>query len=411
MKTEIDELMKSNQIAALHITGAADHNPMMVYFTGLRHVSQGDLIKKPDEKGILFHIAFERDEAASTGLNLRCYDDFPYKELLAETGGDKTKVEARRLFHVLESSGITAGKVALYGQADAGKAYSIIQMVKQYLPEIEFVADWQDAVLLKAMITKDESELDQIRKMGKITTSVVGKTADFLSQHKARHDQLVKTDGEYLTIGDVKQMINLWLAEAGAENPEGTIFSIGHDSAVPHSAGNATDTIRLGQTIVFDIFPCQAGGGYFYDFTRTWCMGYAPDAVIKLYQQVKLVYDTISASLKEGELCAQYQANTCDLFEKMGHPTIRSHKNTVDGYNHSIGHGLGLRVHEKPWFGDKADESDRLFPGTVFTVEPGLYYPEKYIGVRIEDTYCVTHTGRIEKMAEYPYDLILPIHK
>jgi len=201
------------------------------------------------------------------------------------------------------------------------------------------------------------------------------------------------------------------LAEAGAENPEGTIFSIGRDAGVPHSAGNAADTIHLGQTIVFDIFPCQAGGGYFYDFTRTWCMGYAPDAVVELHQQVKSVYDAISASLKAGELCAQYQANTCDLFEKMGHPTIRSHKNTVDGYNHSIGHGLGLRVHEKPWFGDKADESDRLFPGSVFTVEPGVYYPEKNIGVRIEDTYCVTHAGRIEKMAEYPYDLILPIHK
>jgi Xaa-Pro aminopeptidase len=411
MKNEIDALMNSSQIAALLITGAADHNPDMVYFTGLAHVSQGDLVKKPDEKGILFHGAFERDEAAKSGLVLRCYDDFPYNQLVTEIGGDKTKLEARRLFHILESCGVTQGKVVLYGKSGFGKAYSTIQMVKEYLPEIEFIADWEDAFLSKAMITKNDQELDQIRKMGAVTTSVVGKTADFLSNHKARNGQLVKSNGEILIIGDVKRMINLWLAEAGAENPEGTIFSIGRDAAVPHSVGETNDALRLGQTIVFDIFPCQAGGGYFYDFTRTWCLDYAPDEVIELHQQVMFVYDNIVASLKPDEPCYPYQMKTCELFEKMGHPTIRNVKNTVDGYNHSIGHGLGLRVHEKPWFGEKANDSDRLVPGTVFTVEPGLYYPEKNMGVRIEDTYCVTNQGRIEKMAEYPYDLILPIRK
>jgi len=117
------------------------------------------------------------------------------------------------------------------------------------------------------------------------------------------------------------------------------------------------------------------------------------------------------ANLKAGEPCYSYQIATCDLFEGMGHPSVRSHKNTFDGYNHSIGHGLGLRVHEKPWFGEKADGSDRLVPGAIFTIEPGLYYPDKGMGVRIEDTYCVTQQGKIEKMAEFPYDLIIPIRK
>jgi len=411
MKTEIDELLKTNDIAALLITGAADHNPAMVYFTGLTHISHGDLVIKPYEKGILFHGAFERDEAAKSGFVLRCYDDFSYKQLLSESGGDKTKVESRRLVHILESCGVTRGKVVLYGQSDFGKAYSTIQLVKEVLPDIEFIADWDEALLYKAMITKDDHELEQIRQMGKITTNVVGKTADFLSQHQARNDRLVKSNGENLTIGEVKRMINLWLAESGAENPEGTIFSIGRDAGIPHSAGEANDVLQLGRTIVFDIFPCQSGGGYFYDFTRTWCLDYAPDEVMELHQQVKSVYGNIATSLKAGEPCYPYQIATCDLFEKMGHPTVRSHKNTFDGYNHSIGHGLGLRVHEKPWFGEKADESDRLVPGAVFTIEPGLYYPDKGMGVRIEDTYCVTQQGIIEKMAEFPYDLILPIRK
>ena len=92
-------------------------------------------------------------------------------------------------------------------------------------------------------------------------------------------DMLIGRDGEPVTIGQVKGLINLWLAERGAENPEGTIFAIGRDAAVPHSSGNPSDILRLGQTIVFDIYPCEAGGGYFYDFTRTWCLGYAPDDV------------------------------------------------------------------------------------------------------------------------------------
>jgi Xaa-Pro aminopeptidase len=411
MKNEIDGLMKANHISALLITGAADHNPAMVYFTGLAHVSQGDLLKKPDENGVLFHGAFERDEAAKSGLTLHCYDDFPYKQLIIEAGGDKSKIVARRMFHILESNGVTNGKVVLHGQSDFGKAYSTIKYLKEYLPNIDFIADWDESILLKAMVSKDEWELDQIRHMGKVTTGVVARTADFLSEHKSKNNRLVKTNGDYLLIGEVKRMINLWLAESGAENPEGTIFSIGRDAGVPHSVGDPNGELVLGEPIVFDIFPCQIGGGYFYDFTRTWCIGFAPDKVNELHNQVKSVYDNVVAKLKPGEACYPYQMQTCDLFESMGHPTIRSHKNTVDGYNHSIGHGLGLNVHEKPWFGEKADESDRLVPGSVFTVEPGLYYPERGLGVRIEDTYCVTHQGKIELMANYPYDLIIPVRK
>ena len=129
-------------------------------------------------------------------------------------------------------------------------------------------------------------------------------------------------DGSPITIGEVKRKINLWLAEHGVENPEGTIFAIGRDAGIPHSTGTATDALRLGQTIVYDIFPCEAGGGYFYDFTRTWCLGYAPDSVLKVYEDVKKVYDTLPAELKLNAPFANYQKRTCELFEAMGHPTI-----------------------------------------------------------------------------------------
>jgi Xaa-Pro aminopeptidase len=411
MKNQLESLMRSNDISAILITGAADHNPAMTYFTGHVHVSNGELVLRPGQKPVLFYDAMERDEAAKTGCSLQPNTKYPYAELIKETGGDKTRVEARRIAHILEDCGIKSGKVVVYGQGDAGKAFSIFHGIAEYLPEIEFLADWNEAILFRAMTTKDEDELDQIRQMGKITTAVVGRTADFLTGQKVKNNELVMTNGDPVTIGQVKRLINLWLAEAGAENPEGTIFSMGYDSAIPHSTGNAADIIRLGATIVFDIFPCQSGGGYFYDFTRTWCLGYATDEILELHNHVKQVYDQIVSELKVNTLCRPYQLRTCELFENLGHATVRSDRNTESGYNHSIGHGLGLRVHEKPWFGEKADEADCLVPGTVFTIEPGLYYPEKSMGVRIEDTYCVNLMSEIDCMAIYPYDLVLPMRE
>jgi Xaa-Pro aminopeptidase len=206
-------------------------------------------------------------------------------------------------------------------------------------------------------------------------------------------------------------MINLWLAEMGAENPEGTIFAIGRDAGVPHSTGNPSDPMRLGQTIVFDIFPCEAGGGYYYDFTRTWSLGYATDEAQKLYDDVDSVFRTLLSELKVGAHFGEYQKRTCELFEAMGHPTIQSNPQTEEGYVHSIGHGLGLHVHERPFSGASALAEDTLVPGVVATIEPGLYYPERGMGVRLEDSIYVRPDGNFEILAPYPLDFVLPVRK
>jgi Xaa-Pro aminopeptidase len=81
----------------------------------------------------------------------------------------------------------------------------------------------------------------------------------------------------------------------------------------------------------------------------------------------------------------------------------------LEGYVHSLGHGLGLHVHEMPFSGLTADEKETLVKGSVFTIEPGLYYPEKGMGVRLEDTYYVSESGTIEKVVDFPMDLVIPI--
>jgi Xaa-Pro aminopeptidase len=264
-------------------------------------------------------------------------------------------------------------------------------------------------MMLEAMATKDVGEIERIRQMGKITTRVVGQVADFLTSHPVKNERLVKSNGEPLTIGDVKGQINLWLAENGLENPQGAIFAIGRDAGVPHSSGTPSDELMLGKTIVFDIFPCEAGGGYHYDFTRTWCLGYAPDEAQAVYEDVLAIYQKVMGELKLNAPFKDYQDMVCEWYRVQGHPTIQEDPTIEEGYVHSLGHGLGLHVHEAPWSGSDAGVKDILAPGVVVTIEPGLYYPSKDLGCRLEDTVAVLPDGTFEILAEFPLDLVLPM--
>jgi Xaa-Pro aminopeptidase len=411
MKTDLDNLMQSNNLDAILITGPGQHNPSMVYITGVANLTGADLIKKRGLEPILFHGSMERDEAAKTGLRTKSYLDYNINELLNQANGDMVKAMATRYRLMLIEAGITAGRVAIYGQVEAGASYAIFSALQEAMPEITLVGETGTSVLMQAMATKDADEIAHIRGMGKITTQVVGQVADFLTSQATQEDVLVKSDGQPLTIGYVKNQINLWLAERGAENPEGTIFAIGRDAGIPHSTGNPLDVLRLGQTIVFDIFPCEAGGGYYYDFTRTWCLGYAPDEALALYENVLSVHQQMMNELKVGTLFKQYNQRTCELFEAQGHATPKSNPQTQEGYVHSLGHGLGLHVHELPRSGTIATNEDRLDPGVVITIEPGLYYPDKGMGVRLEDSVWVRPDGKIEVLAEYPLDLVLPMKR
>lgn len=409
MKTDLDALMQAENIDALLVTGPVRHNPYMFYLTGGGHITQADVIKKRGETAVLFHGAMERDEAAKTGLVTRSYSKYPMVELLNEMGGSRLGAAALRYKRMLADVGVAAGRVALYGRTDLGSGYATMLKLQELAPEIEFVGVTGESIIMRAMATKDLSEIERIRQVGKITTKVVGQVADFLTGQRVKDGFLVWPDGRPIMLGEVKRKINLWLMENGAENPEDTIFAIGRDAGVPHSSGNPADFLRLGQTIVFDIFPCEAGGGYFFDFTRTWCLGFAPDEVCLLYEDVHNVFKQIMQELEVGKPFSHYQERACRMFEALGHPTIMSAPETEIGYVHSLGHGLGLHVHESPASGLSASPKDILEPGSVITIEPGLYYPDRGMGVRLENTVAVMPDGIFETLADYPLDLVLPV--
>jgi len=410
MKNDLHRLMVEHKLDAIWVVGPAMHNPPMVYLTGGGHITQGDLILKRGEKGVLFHGPMERDEAARTGLITRSYSNYPFAELLKEANQNRFRASVLRLKCMLEDLNLTQGRIMLYGQYDAGVAFALFDALQKELPGLTVLGDVENQVLQQAMLTKDREEVDRIRRVGEKTVEVIANTADFLCSQKVRGDVLVDSEGKPVTVGRVKRLINLWLAERDLENPEGTIFAIGRDAGVPHSSGNAQDVIKTGQTIVFDIFPCEAGGGYFFDITRTWCIGHAPEAVEKVYEQVLSVFHTVSAAVNIHGHFRDLQRRTCELFEAMGHPTVLNQPQTEVGYVHSLGHGVGLNIHEKPLSGlMAAPEDDVLLPGSVITIEPGLYYPEQGMGVRLENTLYLSEDSTVETLADYPLDLVLEL--
>ena len=412
MQSDLDSLMLSHGLDALLISGPGQHNPPMVYLTGGAHLTDAVLIKKRGQPPVLLHRAMERDEAAATGLQTVDIEaNYRMDELFRQSGGDMRRAAAARLGRILSDYDLAAGRVAVYGQMDAGAAFGLFGALQEALPSLEIVNEWDSTTLQMAMATKDTDEVARIRRMGQITTAVVGHTAEFLASHDVQTDVLVKKDGIPLTIGDVKEKINLWLAERGAENPKGTIFSIGRDAAVPHTSGNPNDVLRLGQTIIFDIYPCEAGGGYYYDLTRTWCLGFAPDEALALYEDVLAAYQAVERELRAGTPLRNYQELVCKLFRERGHPTLQENPVTDQGYVHGLGHGVGLYLHQDPFFRLGTPDSQVLPEGAVVTVEPGLYYPERGLGVRLEDTFWIEPGAAAQPLADYPLDLVLPLNK
>jgi Xaa-Pro aminopeptidase len=219
----------------------------------------------------------------------------------------------------------------------------------------------------------------------------------------------VTATGDVATLGHLRKLLHRTFAEFGLAEDGESIVAQGRDAGVPHNRGNDPDPIRAGQPILIDIFPGEAGGGYHTDMTRTFCLGPAPEPLKRVYADCREAFDAAMRDMKGGTSCRGYQELVCDVFEKQGHPTVRTNQGTEEGYVHSLGHGVGLAVHEGPRLGGPPTNTTLLEPGHVVSVEPGLYYPARGLGVRIEDLVAVRADGSIENLTPAPYELEIPI--
>jgi Xaa-Pro aminopeptidase len=121
--------------------------------------------------------------------------------------------------------------------------------------------------------------------------------------------------------------------------------------------------------------------GYLGDLTRTIWVGQPEPKLVEIYSLVQQAFDAAIQGIKGGETGRDADAYSRDVFANAG----------MDQYFvHSLGHGVGLRIHEAPSASSVSDAI--LQPGEVVTVEPGLYLPG-WGGVRIEDVVLITEGG------------------
>ena len=407
MKADLDRLMEERGIDAVLILPGETEDPYRTYLSnGVR--SSGMVIKVRGVPPVLIVNGMEREEAAKSGLTVYTDDDMGLSALLAQHADARDQAIAEYFRGVFERLGVR-GKVALYGVNDIHNTLRTVRMIEQHFAEqIELVLERaRFTVFDRAYETKDADELALLRDVGRRTSAVMRAARAWIGSHRAGDGVAVKADGSPLTIGEVKRYVRGQLFEQGLEDPEGMIFAQGHDAGVPHSRGEDADPVRLGEPIVFDLFPREPGG-YFHDMTRTWCVGHATPEVQAIYDTVMAAYRASIAMCKPGLPTSDVQRMVCELFEDTGHKTVLNAPGTTEGYVHSLAHGVGLNVHEAPYF-PTFGQSYVMAPGNVFTIEPGLYYPERGYGVRIEDTVTLTDEGALDVLTDCPYDLIIPL--
>lgn len=408
MKKDLDALMEQQNMDALLVLGNGNYNPAMVYLTGGSTLEKAILFKKTGRAPVLYHHPIECDEAALTGLETCSIEKYPLPGLLAQTNGNMFKANGLRLKHILQDHGLTSGRLAVYGSTELNQHLPALKFLQSELPGLEICDRPEEDVIRMARMTKDETELSRIRRVSQSVVRIAARLVGFLGGHKVSQNGLCQPDGRPLTIGDVRKKLTAWQAEENIQDLLGSIFALGKDSTVPHNRGKVEDVLVPGQTIVFDYFPAEIGGGYFYDFTRTWCLGYAADETQKIYNDVLDVQLMMLKEIKGGKPMSYYHDRAAEIFEAKGHPTYRSHPGTTEGYIHWLGHGVGLDIHELP-ANQMTREQQMILPGTVFTIEPGLYYPQSAIGVRIEDTVFTRPDGSIEIFSEFPKELVIPL--
>lgn len=410
MKSDLDQVMAERNLDALLVMGNSGGNAVMNYLTNGRHFEKALIVKRRGGPLTLVHGGMERDDAAQTGMALVNRDTtYNRYELLKAHKGDRLSAEVDYMRRVLRDQQLT-GRLGIYGFGDVGASYILLNTLQDSTLNLELVGEFEESLFSLLRETKDNAEIAQLKEAGRITGAVVGEVQEYIQRHQTRNNIVIRSDDEALTIGDVKSFLRARLFHYQMKENHDTIFSQGRDAGVPHNRGDDSAPLRLGQSIIFDIFP-MLPSGYVHDMTRTWSLGYATDDVLQAYAHTKEIFDQALAKMVVGQSCSELQVMTCQYYESKGYKTVLNTPGTQEGYVHSLGHGIGLDVHEEPRLSHAAGNTTLLQAGHVVSVEPGLYYAERGFGVRIEDSVAFDEAGALVNLTDYPYDLIVPMAK
>ena len=233
--------------------------------------------------------------------------------------------------------------------------------------------------LIESVATvKDDSEIEHIQRAVAITDKVFKKILTVVRPGVPEKEIAAEISYWHRRYG----------ADADAFEP---IVASGIRGALPHARASEK-IIRTGELVTLD-FGCRCKG-YHSDLTRTIAVGKPSSKARKLYAAVLQAQERAIEAARAGMTGSELDA--------VSRRSLRRAK-LANYFTHSLGHGLGLQVHEMPRLSRLS--SDVLLAGTVVTIEPGVYLPG-FGGVRIEDD-VVIHEGHCEVLNSSPKDLIV----
>lgn len=389
MFSDLDQLMRQRGIGTLIVPMHEAMHPSFRWLTRGAKVTKGYAVKPEGRPPLLVTYPMEREEAAATGLEVRLVAEFDHERIFRTSAG-LAEGYAEFFANVLAALGCEA-PLAFFGNAPLQLYMGLPALLEQRGLKV-FPQNGEDLIQL-ARKRKEPWEIEAIRSVGLRTAQIVDGVRRMLADAPAT-----------LRIGDLKAYVSSEIARLGMIEDHETILSQGRDAGVPHSRGDASALVRPSSPIVLDIFPADKSSGYFFDMTRTFCVGPAPDELRTLHADVFEAYQRARDAMRPGTTAQSYQALVCDFFESKGYATLRSSPTTLEGYVHGLGHGVGLDVHEKPSFALSPKNEDMIEEGDIVTIEPGLYFPDRGLGVRIEDTFVVNADG-VEVLCDSPYEM------
>ena len=250
-----------------------------------------------------------------------------------------------------------------------------------YMKDIMFDIDLVPVAdtIEKLRIYKDEDEIENIKEAARITDATLERI-------------IRKTIKAGMTERDIATEIEYQFRKLGASGPSfDTIVVSGTRTSLPH--GTPTNKkVENGDMITMDI-GCLYNG-YCSDITRTIFLGTPHDIAKKTYNQVLEVQKEAIAYVSEEMKCKDAELFVRGKFSDM---------NIEKYFVHSLGHGVGLDIHELPTVSERSRFN--IEKGMVFTIEPGIYIPD-VLGVRIEDMVYVGKDG-IEVITQFPKEMIV----
>jgi Xaa-Pro aminopeptidase len=214
-------------------------------------------------------------------------------------------------------------------------------------------------------LIKDEDEIVKLRASVELNEKVFAEVYSSL--------------GPGQTEREIAMVIEATMRRMGAESPSfSTIVATGSNSALPHAVPGPV-TIERDQPVMIDMGLVL--DGYCSDMTRTFVLGEPDDRYLAIHQLVRRAQLAAIAAIRAGVAAARVDEIARDIIAAAGYG---------QAFGHSLGHGVGMAVHEEPRLSFR--NKKKLQAGMVVTVEPGIYIPG-WGGVRLENMVVVRADG------------------